>query len=187
MLILAGCPTTQRENAIQKTQQNKFNFPDEELRSYKTIEFKLSRFFEDSYYTEYVIKSDAMTKSIPEMNIHFSIEEFDQNDIDTYRFLRDKEGDEIEIVHDFYINSRLRSLTEGRKSIRKKLSSKVGFKGFTQNIDGGLGDDETTWSSYFLASVLIDGKVYIFQMIGRKDVMKNFYDDFLKVIESIEK
>ena len=78
-------------------------------------------------------------------------------------------------------------MIEGRKSIKRKLSSKVGFKGYLQNIDGGLGDDETTWSSYFVGSVFIDGKVYIFQMIGRKDVMYNFYDDFLKILESIEK
>ena len=185
--FLTACPTSQRTNPAENVKANHFNFTDPELRAYKGIEFKLSELFEDSHYTEYVIKNDALTKSIPEMNIHFSIEEFDEMDIDTYRFLREKKGDEVEIVHDFYISSRLQTLIEGRKSIKRKLSSKVGFKGYLQNIDGGLGDDETTWSSYFVGSVLIDGKVYIFQMIGRKDVMYNFYDDFLKILESIEK
>lgn len=185
--FLTACPASQRTNPVEKVRANHLNFTDPELRAYKGIEFKLSQLFEDSYYTEYVIKNNALTKSIPELNIHFSVEEFDEIDIDTYRFLRDKKGDEVEIVHDFYISSRLQTLIEARKSIKRKLSSKVGFKGYIQNIDGDLGDDEATWSSYFVGSVLIDGKVYIFQMIGKKEVMYNFYDDFLKILESIEK
>ncbi len=185
LLILTACPSSS-EPGLSKVESNGMDFPDPEQRSHDGITFKLSELFKDSYYTDYVIQNDATTKSIYDMHIHFSVETFDKKDIESMEFMTESDKGNLEMIHEFYIQSRLASLEENSVSIRKKVPKNVGFPGYIQVVEGGSSLDEK-WASYFTSSVEIDGKIFVFQLVGPKDHMGYFYDDFLDILKSIEK
>lgn len=185
LLILTACPSTS-EPGLSKVESNGMDFPDPEQRSHDGITFKLSELFKDSYYTDYVIQDNATTKSIYDMHIHFSVETFEKKDIESMEFMTESDKGNLEMIHEFYIQSRLASLEENSVSIRKKVPKNVGFPGYIQVVEGGSSLDEK-WASYFTSSVEIDGKIFVFQLVGPKDHMGYFYDDFLEILKSIEK
>jgi hypothetical protein len=185
LLILTACPSTS-EPGLSKVESNRMDFPDPEQRSHDGITFKLSELFKDSYYTDYVIQDNATTKSIYDMHIHFSVETFEKKDIESMEFMTESDKGNLEMIHEFYIQSRLASLEENSVSIRKKVPKNVGFPGYIQVVEGGSSLDEK-WASYFTSSVEIDGKIFVFQLVGPKDHMGYFYDDFLEILKSIEK
>jgi hypothetical protein len=133
-----------------------------------------------------VIQNDATTKSIYDMHIHFSVETFDKGDIESMEFMTESKKKNLEMIHDYYVQSRLASLEENSVSIRKKVPKEVGFPGFIQVVEGGSSLDEK-WASYFTSSIEIDQKIYVFQLVGPKDHMGYFYDDFIAILKSIEK
>ena len=183
--ILSACPGSS-EPSLKKVQNNRMDFPDLEKRSHKGIHYQLSSLFKDSYYTDFVVQNNATTKSIFDMHIHFSVETFDKKEIESIRFEQDTEEDDLNTVHNYYIRKRLLSLEENSLSLKKKLPKNVGFSGFIQVVEGGSILDEK-WASYFTASVKVDENVHVFQLIGPKDHMGHFYDDFLSILYSIEK
>lgn len=185
LLFLTACPAS-KEPALSKVESNGMNFPELEQRSHDGIEYKLSSLFQDSYFSEFVIQDKATTKSIYDMHIHFSVETFNKSDIESMEFMTESDKGNLEMIHDYYIQSRLASLEENSVSIRKKVPKKVGFPGYIQVVEGGSSLDEK-WASYFTSSVEIDGKIYVFQLVGPKDHMGYFYDDFINILKSIEK
>jgi len=71
-------------------------------------------------------------------------------------------------------------------STRKKLEGKANFPGYIQHVIG-RGKYETKNMLYMISTVEIDGSYHVFQLIGPKDNMGYFHDDFLKILNSIEK
>jgi hypothetical protein len=183
--ILSGCPNG-NERALSKVKTNRMNFPDPAKRTHDGISFDLSELFTDSYYSDYVLQKTATTKAIMEMNVHFSVETFGEYDIKKFRFISQSEEPDLELVHKYYISKRLQSLEEYSTSIRKKVPEKVGFPGYVQVIEGGSTYDSQL-STYMTASVKIDEKIFVFQLIGPSKHMGYFYDDFLGILRSIEK
>lgn len=183
--LLTACPTS-REPSLSKVESNGMNFPDLEQRSHDGIRYKLSSLFQDSYFSEFVIQNNATTKSIYDMHIHFSVETFNKSDIESMEFMTESAKGNLEMIHDYYIQSRIASLEENSVSIRKKVPKAVGFPGYIQVVEGGSSLDEK-WASYFTSSVEIDGKILVFQLVGPKDHMGYFYDDFIRILKSIEK
>lgn len=183
--LLTACPSSS-EPSLSKVESNGMNFPDLKQRSHDGIRYKLSDLFMDSYFSDFVIQKKATTKSIYDMHIHFSVETFTKKDIESMAFMTDSKKNNLELIHDYYIQSRLSSLEENSVSIRKKVPKEVGFPGFIQVVEGGSSLDEK-WATYLTSSVEIDNQVFVFQLIGPKDNMGYFYDDFIRILKSIEK
>ena len=61
--------------------------------------------------------------------------------------------------------------------LKKELPKDVKLDGYIQTVHGTdyTYEDE---SSYFTATVMFEGQVYVFQMIGKKENMGYLYDDF---------
>jgi len=184
-LLLTACLSS-NEHALSKVRSNKMNFPDPVQRTHDGVSFKLSELFTDSYYTEFVIQQNATTKSINEMNLHFSVETFKRNDISSIRFIDESKDSDLELIHEHYVQIRRTSLEEFTSSIRKKVPKSVGFPGYITVIEGGSAFDSKT-STYMTASIEIDKKIYVFQLIGPSNHMGYFYDDFMLILSSIEK
>jgi hypothetical protein len=185
LIILTACPSS-KEPGLSKIESNGMNFPDAELRMHDGISYKLSALFKDAYFSDFVIQNNATTKSIYDMHIHFSVETFDRKDIESMEFMTNSKKEDLKLIHDYYIQSRLASLGENSVSIAKKVPKSVGFPGYIQVVEGGSSMDEK-WASYFTASIEIDKKIFVFQLIGPKDHMGYFYDDFIRILKSIEK
>lgn len=163
------------------------DLPDLEKRSHNGISFLLSALFEDSYYSDYVLQKNATTKVIMDLHLHFSVETFTSSDLETLRFLGESnKNDGLLTIHEHYINTRMASLDQRKRSIRKIVSKKVGFPGYTTVIYGKNEYDEKP-ATYFISTIEIDGKYFVFQMIGNQDKMGYFFDDYREILNSIEK
>ena len=185
LLIAANCSGAYTPSK-KILESNKMNFPDLEKRAHASFSYQLSSLFTDAYSDHFVLKSNATTKSINDLNIFFSIETFDRNDIETIRFLNETDQTDLELIHDYYIGMRQSSLSYNTLSLRKKLKGKSTFPGYTQHVVG-KNKYETKSMIYMISTVEIDGAFHVFQLIGPKDNMGYFHDDFLKILNSIEK
>lgn len=185
LLTLTACPVDY-EQSLKAIKNNNMDFPDPEGRSHDGISYELSKLFEDSYYTNYVIQKNATTKSIYDLYLHFSIETFTNSDLETLQFIEGKKNEDLKTIHDYYIRNRMASLHTKRRSMLKKVPKKVGFQGYITVVDG-QGEYDEKQATYFISTIKIDDNFYVFQMIGNKDKMGYFYDDFLDILNSIEK
>lgn len=183
--VAANCSGTYSPS-IKKIQQNKMDFPDPEKRMHSGFSFELSKLFTDSYTSNFVLQKQATTKSISDINIFFSVETFDKSAIDRVRFAKETNDSDLELIHNYYLGIRMNSLYEKSLSTRKNLPKKVGFKGYTQQVIGRTQYDEKK-TTYLTASVQIDQQIHVFQLIGPSENMGYFYDDFIRILESIEK
>lgn len=186
-LVLTACQGSY-EPPSRVIRNNNMNLPDLQKREYNGISYTLSGLFEDAYYSDYVLQKNATTKAIMDLHLHFSVETFTLSDLETLRFLANNNThkDGLINIHEHYIDTRMASLDQRKRSIRKKVSKKVGFPGYTTVIDGKNEYDEK-YATYFISTIGIDDKYYVFQMIGNQDKMGYFYDDYLEILNSIEK
>jgi hypothetical protein len=163
------------------------DFPNLEKRNHKGINFQLSALFKDAYDDYFLLKPDgAYNKEIMDMNVRFCIETFTDLDVAAMEFIEGRGKKPLDLAHENYINRRLKSLEERLLSTRKPLPKKIGFNGYIQVIEGGSSLDDKL-STYMIATVEIDKQFHVFQLIGPKDHMGYFYDDFNTILQSIEK
>lgn len=151
------------------------------------ITFQLSSLFTYSYNTDFVIQDYATTRVIYDIDVNFSVETFSERDASVIRFAFEDEDanlDDLSTVHKYYIFKRAESVYEPFVSERKRLSEKSGLDGYVQVVEGKSYDyDEPL--TYFLASLKVDDKVYVFQLIGKSGNMDYLYDDFLTILNSV--
>lgn len=186
LFVLTACPGRQYENAQKKLYKNHMDLPTAVKRSHDGIHFKISELFENSYDKDFVLKANATTKIIYDLDLNFSVESFDKNEAEAFKFAFSDDIDLLNAVHDQYIVKRQNSLYDHFTSIKKKAPKNVGFNGITQTIEGKTYEDEG-FCTYFMSTIQVGDKYYVFQMIGMKDNMGYLYDDFLEIIKSIEK
>lgn len=186
VFLMTACPTSNRQS-LPSVFANKMDFPNLEKRSHEGINFQLSALFKDAYDDYFLLKPDgAYNKEIMDMNVRFCIETFTNIDAASMEFIQGEGKEALELVHENYINQRLKSLEERLLSTKKALPKKVGFKGFIQVIEGGSSLDQKL-TTYIIATLEIDKQFHVFQLIGPKNHMGYFYDDFNTLLLSIEK
>lgn len=185
-LLLTACPRVQYEDAKKKLYKNHMDLPDPVIKNYHGIRFKMSNLFVDAYNKDYVLKDDALTKVIYDLDLNFSIEAFDENEANAFQFAFSENTDLLNAVHDHYSFKRQNSLEEHFTSIKKSVPKTVGFNGVIQTIEGvNYVDDEKLL--YLMSTIEIRNKYYVFQLIGKKENMGYLYDDFLNILNSIDK
>jgi len=162
------------------------DFPNLSKVYYNGIRFKLSELFFDEGYANYTIKDNALTKGIYDLRLHFSVENFSKAEADAIKFTFSDDTELLDAVHDNYVFRREESLAEFFTSIKKNVPKKVGFNGVIQTIEGKNYEEEPS-TMYFMATIEIDNIYYVFQMIGKKENMAYLYDDFIELLNSIEK
>lgn len=186
VVLLTACPRVQYEDAKKKLYKNHMDLPDPEINYYSGIRFKLSNLFTDAYNKDYVLKDDALTRVIYDLDLNFSIEEFDASEAQAFQFAFSENTDLLNAVHDHYSFKRQNSLEEHFTSIKKSVPKTVGFNGVIQTIEDTEDLDEENLL-YIMSTVEIRNKYYVFQLIGKKDNMGYLYDDFLNILNSIDK
>lgn len=153
--------------------------------SHKGLNFKLSKLFERSSYNNMVIQDDAAVRVISQLSLYFTVESFSQSEADAYAYSFDTEIDPLDAVHDVYSEKRLETLDEYTVSIKKAVPKSVKFPGYIQVLSGSRhkNDQPTT---YFMSTIQVGNKYYVFQLIGKEDNMGYLHDDFIKILSSIE-
>lgn len=188
VFLLFACPSGGNQNATRLVKANKMDFPDLEKTEFDNVSFKLSKLFENGFYSpNLTIQDKNFERSILQMSIYFSVESFDQNYISSLKFLEGDSLSDLEVMHNYYIKKRASSLNDQLTSVRKTIPKGVGFKGYQQFVEGSSYSSSRTPNMYMIASVEIDNKIFVFQLIGPQKNMGYFYDDFLKILNSIEK
>lgn len=183
--LLTACPGTNQKSHLEQVQENNMDFPDLRTRYYQPLEIQLSQLFDKDYALEYALQDNAVGYVIYEMDVYFCIEEFDEEEAETIRFSFDDENiTAFDAVHDYYLLKRQESLSEPDLGIKKELPKSVNFPGYVQVITGVKSDYEVA-STYFTATLEINGKYYVFQMIGKEENMGYLYDDFIDILSSV--
>lgn len=184
--VLTACPGSSSVNAKKKLFKNHMDLPDPIKTYHNGIHFMLSDLFETNYDSDFVLKDDATLKVNYDLDLNFSVETFSKLEAESFRFAFSDETDLLNAVHDNYALRRQKSLHQHFSSIKKAVPKEVGFDGVIQTIEG-----EEFYQDgkllYLMATIEIDNKYHVFQLIGKKENMGYLYDDFLDILNSIEK
>lgn len=186
--LSTGCPGASYESDMKKIQNNNMNFPELEKEYYNGITYQISRLFDSDYDDDYVLTDNAETKIIYGIDVNFSVEVFQKEDAELIQYAFDGDIDLINAVHDNYILKRTASLYQPSISIKKPTPKSIKYPGYIQVVSGSqYSYDNEEGSSYFTATLDITGEYYVFQLIGKKANMGYLYDDFIKILSSVEK
>lgn len=161
------------------------DFPDLEREYYEGITFMLSDMFSNDYNQDYVLSDNALTKIVYQIQVNFSVEVFDQDEAEEMQYAFDGETDPLNAVHDNYIIKRQESLFNSTVSIKKELPSSVGYPGFIQTVHGNT-YAEGAGSTYLTATLEINGRYFVFQLICKTENMGYLLDDFIAILSSVE-
>ena len=161
------------------------DFPDLERQYYEGINFMLSDIFSSDYNQDYVLTDNAMTRVVYEIQVNFSVEVFDKEDAEEIQYAFNGETDLLNAVHDNYIIKRKHSLFNSEVSMKKALPSTVGYSGYIQTVHGST-YMEGEGSTYLTATLEINGRYFVFQLICKTDNMGYLHDDFIDILSSVE-
>lgn len=163
------------------------DFPDLRMHGFMGIQYQLSQLFDQDYGFDYAIQDNAAGYVIYDMDVYFCVEKFDANDADVISFAFDLPSiSRLDAVHDNYILRRKASLEDPEVGIKKELPKSVKFPGFLQ-VQSGARFDYGPHTSYFTATLEIDGEYFVFQLIGKEENMGYLYDDFIAILSSVRR
>jgi len=160
------------------------NFPGLSEIYFEGIKFKLSSIFDNAYNDRYVLSSTSESYIVYDMNLHFSVEKFNQDEIESIKFSFEEEISSLNAIHDNYILKRKSSLSNGRSSTKTKIGNLSPYDGWIQIVQGTVSTEDSN-ALYFTATIEIEEDIFVFQLIGKEENMGYFYDDFLELIKSI--
>ena len=183
--LLTACPGSSSQSALKRLQENGMDFPDLRSQRYGSVKFQLSDLFDRDYGMDYTLQDNAAGFVIYALDIHFSVERFENDEIEMIQFAFDDEIPAIDAVHDNYILKREASLEDGETGIKKEVPNSVDFPGYIQVVDGANSSYSENLS-YFTATLNIGGEYYVFQMIGKGENMGYLYDDFIEILSSVK-
>lgn len=161
------------------------DFPNLRSQRYSSIKFQLSELFDRDYGVYHTVQDNAIGFVIHDMNVHFTVEKFINDEVEMIQFAFDDEIAPLDAIHDNYILKRGESLIEPTYTgIKKELPGTINFPGFIQVVEGA-GSDYEDALSYFTATLEIGNDYYVFQLIGMEGNMGYLYDDFLDILSSV--
>lgn len=184
LLATPSC-TSNYKSDIEKLQDNDMNFPDLAKYQFEDISYLRPELLENSYEETNTISELSESYTSYDLDITFSTELFTASSIDVLQYSSEFDNDDLNTLHDHHIRVRENSLNEFTSSIKKKLPSEIGRQGYVQVIHGNT-YDEGEDTSYFVATIEVNGECYVFQLMGIRSNMGYLYDDFLNILSSIE-
>jgi hypothetical protein len=186
--LVVGCFDYDKENKEirEAFKTNHYNFKLDKTLKYEGISFKLPDHFKKNYSHNYTIKNSSLTRTSNALNIYFSVERFNQSDLNrdfVYDFV--VENDLLNTFQDAYVWRRYESLNNAGVSIKKELPKACKHKGVIQTISG---NGTYSGQAYYITSTMkVGNDYYVFQWITSKPVMNYMYDDFEEILKSVRK
>ena len=185
IVMISNSCTSNYKSDIEKLQENDMNFPDLDRFQFEDISYLRPNFLENSFEKNNTISELSESYVSYGLDLKLHTELFSSSSIEILKYSSDLEDDNLNTLHNYHVKMRERSLNEFSSSIKKKLPPKIGRQGYIQVIHGNT-YNEGKDTSYFVATIEVDGKYYVFQLIGIRSNMGYLYDDFLNILSSIE-
>lgn len=187
-LFFAGCIDYDKENKKirEEFKTNHYNFKLDKTLKYEGISFQLPKHFARHYSHNFTVKNSSLTRFSNALNIYFSVERFNKSDLNR-PFVADFviKGDLLNTFQDAYVSRRYGSLDNAGISIKKELPKNFKHKGIIQTV---AGDGDYSGQTYYAtATVKVKDNYYVFQWISSKPIMNYTYDDFERILKSIQK
>ena len=189
--LLTGCPGGSSGGGgylsdLERVQSNHMDFPSPRTRYFDGVRYKLSDIFYSHYNNDYVISDDYELAANNQLNIYFSIESFSFDDAEEFKFGFENIDDLslLDAVHDHYAIRRNSTLEEATVSAKKSVPKEVAFPGVMQVITGST-YSHSPINSYFFATLELEDRILVIQLIGGEESMQYFYDDFIEILTSI--
>ena len=85
-----------------------------------------------------------------------------------------------------YLAKRIATLDQPTISIKKVVPERVKYPGYIQVISGSRYQNANP-TSYFMATLEVEGTFYVFQLMGKKENMGYLHDDFIDIISSVSR
>lgn len=185
-LVVACKSNRTKQDFLDEFRENNYNFKLDRKIKFEGISFAFNSSFDIHYSKDFIIKKSGIVKSFYPLNIYFSVEKFTPNDVSmpfiASEVLRD---DLLNSFHDAYVKRRFNSINEASVTIKKALPKRWKLKGVIQTVRGNM--SLNSFEYYAVASVEVKDAVFIFQWICRKEIMDYTFDDFERVLKSIQK
>ena len=162
------------------------DFPNLKKTSFKNITFNLSDLFQKDFNPQYVMKKSSFSESVYDLDIYFSVEEFTELEAQKIQTNFDGEIDLLNAINDNYILKREESIYNHYSSIKKIVPKTVKYPGYIQVVEGSSSKNSAT-TAYFISTLKIADKYYVFQLIGIQKNMGYLHDDFISLLSSVKK
>lgn len=185
LFMLTACPEITYKSPLELIQENNMDLPEPIVFYHKGLNFKLSNLFEKSSNRNMVIQNDAAVRIISQLSLYFTVESFSQSEADDYAYSFNTEIDPLDAIHDVYSEKRLKTFDEYTISIKKAVPAPIKYPGYIQVLSGSQYENDLP-TTYFMATIQVENKYFVFQLIGKEDNMGYLHDDFIEILSSIK-
>lgn len=190
--LLYACPNANTiSNDAKELYANDMDFKKWKKVAAKGINFKIPECFDEEKYTNFTIDNlNSFKRSNPRLGLYFSVEVFSDTNAVVFQYVNNEKS----LLHAVQYNyiTRIEQGLSYRGSFHTSIVKKIGTKNkcisqiVIENFVRQYKWDTDYTSSYFVATMKVRGKYYVFQFIGRKENQKYFYNDFLKILYSVK-
>jgi len=203
--VLAACPSQNQRNWQQEIIANKFNLPDPISYDTLGIKFQLSAIFQPqvTWTTHWhTLKEDsAVTFRSRDINIeaNFGIAKYTAQEVEILKKNAPKTtAQTIDILQAYVVQQRYNELEEKKHSTISEpiqLQERINKKGVMQCIEQIPRDIELYYiqnkeyylQQFLIATIVIESDFYVFQWMTNPALNAHFFDDFLAILQSVER
>jgi hypothetical protein len=183
--LLCGCPPGSRQNtdALKELRANRYDFKKTSKTYAAGIHFLLPDVLVDSSDKTFACHDNSLVKSCYDLGLHFSVDAFDDNEIQSIMEDYDSSGEPLEVIHNHFIETRLQSLGgAAEQSVVSPLKGKR--KGLFSTIEETHTYAESN-GCYQIATIRHKENCYVFQFICSNELAPYLYDDFQQILQSV--
>ena len=188
--LLVACPNSNTPTRdANELYSNNMDFKKWKKTNFVDINYILPQKFEQELESNYTIeKYSSQQKSIPSLSLYFSVEKFTDTTATYFQYINNERSN-LHAIQKNYINSVQNSLTqESSDGYRTSEIKRLGEKCLSQVVIQNFAR-ENKWDSdfsrtYFITTKKNNKSFYVFQLIGKSEIMKYLQDDFLKIVNS---
>lgn len=169
---------------MKELRANRYHFKKMSEAYASGIRFLLPDALKDDFDQELAYHDNSFVRSSPALGIYFSVDAFDDDETGSILATYEAGSDSLEVIHDFFIKTRLKSLSESNAelSMATRLSgSKEGLYSTIQESNYGSYVYDAT---YQVASIRHKQAFYVFQFICSNELAPYMYTDFHRIIQS---
>lgn len=184
--LLCGCPpeTYKNTNALKELRANHYHFKKVSRAYAAGIHFLLPDALKNSFKQDIAYHDNSFMRSSPELGIYFSVDAFDDNETGTILESYAAGTDSLQAVHDFFMSTRLKTLSESDidVSVTSRLSGKTDglFSTVQEKIEYTYGEPMT----FQIATIRHKQAFYVFQFICSNQLAAYLYIDFHRILQS---
>ncbi|TNE54522.1 MAG: hypothetical protein EP338_06815 [Bacteroidetes bacterium] len=189
ILLFSSCQRkTADKDARAILEEANFNFSHKKRSYHQGVYFFLPEYLKKDYSVGHLIQDDGLSLSNQDISLHFSIERFNEEDAQDFRFAQNWNKSNVEAVQNFYLAKRGSSLTNASSAIINENPKGSRLNGIHQFMSG-----KATFfaenAMYFISTVekKVDGQTYyyVIQFVTTPELAAYLRDDFLQTVKNM--